>query len=128
MSAKLIFSIAAGGAFGAVGRYVVMARVGAWLGGNFPYSTLAVNVIGSFVLGALVEAMALFWSPGEGMRAFLVVGMMGAFTTFSTFSMDLFSMMEKGNAFGTGVYVTASVLMCVFGYFCGTMLFRTILA
>ncbi len=128
MSAKLLLSIAAGGAFGAVGRYVVMSQVGSWFGGHFPFSTLAVNIIGSFVLGALIEIMALVWSPGEGIRAFLVIGMLGAFTTFSTFSMDLFHLMERGNALGTGLYVTASVLLCVFGYSAGAMLLRNILA
>ena len=124
MSAKLLLSIAAGGAFGAVGRYVVMTYVGLWLGGHFPYATLAVNLIGSFILGVLIEYMTHAWAPAEEIRAFLVIGMLGAFTTFSTFSMDLYKLMEKGNAIGTGLYVTGSVLLCVFGYFLGATLMR----
>ncbi|MHC4917835.1 MAG: CrcB family protein, partial [Planctomycetota bacterium] len=86
---KMLLAVAAGGAVGAVGRYLVMIQVGYWLGTAFPFATLAVNVIGSFALGLLVGLMALAWSPPAELRALLVVGVLGAFTTFSTFSMDV---------------------------------------
>ncbi|MDH5749978.1 MAG: CrcB family protein [Rhodospirillales bacterium] len=82
MSAKLLLSIAAGGAFGAVGRFLVMSGIGHWFPSVFPWATLSVNVIGSFVLGAVIEIMALVWSPSPEIRSMLVVGVLGAFTTF----------------------------------------------
>ncbi len=70
---KLMLAVAAGGALGAVGRYLVMSQVGHWLGSGFPFATLTVNVAGSFLLGLLIEASALAWSPAPELRALLVV-------------------------------------------------------
>ena len=93
---KLMLAVAAGGALGAVGRYLVMSQVGHWLGSGFPFATLVVNVAGSFLLGLLIEASALAWSPAPELRALLVVGVLGAFTTFSTFSLDVALHVERG--------------------------------
>lgn len=128
MSINILLSVAAGGALGAVGRYLVMSGVGHWLGSGFPYATLTVNIVGSFVLGSLVEIMALTWSPGQEVRAFLVVGVLGAFTTFSTFSLDAVALIERGNYLGTAAYIGASVIVCVTGFFAGMHLLRQILA
>ena len=128
MTAKLLLSIAAGGAAGSVGRYLVMSQVGRWLGSQFPFATLAVNVIGAFVLGSLIEVMALAWSPSQEVRAFMVVGLLGGFTTFSTFSMDMFYLMESGHTLGTGIYVAASVMFSVLAFQGGLVLFRNLLA
>jgi CrcB protein len=125
---KMILSIAAGGAIGAVGRYLAMSVVGHWFGSAFPYATLAVNVLGSFVLGALVEFMALIWSPSAEMRALLVVGMLGAFTTFSTFSLDVVILFERGALVSAGTYVVVSVIVSVAAFAAGMYLFRHVLA
>ena len=127
MSAKLLLSIAAGGAIGAVGRFVLMSHIGRLLGSGFPFATLAVNVLGAFLLGMLVEIMALAWSPGEEVRAFLVVGVLGGFTTFSLFSMDLFNLISTGANFQAGLYMGASVMLCVVGFYVGLTVFRQIL-
>ena len=128
MSAKLLLSIAAGGALGAVGRFVLMTHMGRWLGDGFPYGTLSVNVIGAFVLGMLVEFMALAWSPGEEVRAFLVVGVLGGFTTFSLFSMDAATLISRGDNLQASLYMGASVVFCVVGFYAGLAVFRQILA
>jgi fluoride exporter len=128
MSAKLLLSIAAGGALGAVGRFVLMSHVGRWLGDSFPYATLSVNVLGAFVLGMLVEIMALAWSPGEAVRAFLVVGLLGGFTTFSLFSMDMANLISRGANMQASLYMGASVMLCVAGFYAGLAVFRQILA
>lgn len=127
MSLKILLSVAAGGAVGAVGRYLIMSQVGHWFGAGFPFATLAVNVLGSFILGSLVEIMALVWSPSEEIRAMLVVGLLGALTTFSTFSMDIYFLMERGEAWSAGLYVAASVLLCVLAFYGGLHLLRHIL-
>jgi CrcB protein len=121
---KLILAVAAGGAVGAVARYVTMSAVGAMVGAGFPWSTLAVNVIGSFILGLLVETMALFWSPGEALRAFMVVGVLGAFTTFSTFSLDVAVLYERGEFAAIAAYSIASFVLSVGALFAGLALVR----
>ncbi|MEM7226618.1 MAG: fluoride efflux transporter CrcB [Pseudomonadota bacterium] len=124
---KLLLAVAAGGALGAVGRYLVASQIGHWLGTGFPYGTLTVNVVGSFVMGALIEVMAIAWSPSPELRAFLVVGVLGAFTTFSTFSLDVMLLVERHQTWASFLYVIASVCLSVGGLFAGLRLTRLIL-
>ena len=124
---KILLFIAAGGAMGAVGRYAVMVGASQWLGVGFPYGTVIINVVGSFLLGALIEVMALTWSASEEMQVFLVVGVLGAFTTFSTFSMDTVVLMQRGELSIAALYVAGSVILTVAGFFAGLVLFRLIL-
>jgi CrcB protein len=128
MSINILLSVAAGGAFGAVGRHLVMSGVGNWLGTGFPYSTLAVNIIGSFILGVIIEIMTLSWSPNPEIRVFIVVGVLGAFTTFSTFSFDTVVLIENGEFIATIIYVSTSVIISVVGLFAGMHLLRQVLA
>ena len=121
---KLLLAVAAGGALGAMGRYLVVVQVGHWFGTGFPLGTIVVNVLGSFVLGVLVELAALVWSPSLEMRAFLVVGVLGAFTTFSTFSMDTILLSERGAALQAALYVAASVALSILAFFAGMRLCR----
>ena len=127
MPMKMIASIAVGGAAVAVARYAVMGVVGKWLGTGFPYATLAVNVAGCFVMGALVEIFALVWSASPEIRALLTVGFLGGFTTFSAFSLDIYLLFEHGRPGVAALYVAASVLLSVFAFFGGLYLFRHIL-
>jgi fluoride exporter len=95
MSMSALLAVAAGGVTGAVARYLVYVAVGHLLGTGFPYATLLVNVVGSFVMGVLVELMALVWSASIEMRLFLTTGILGAFTTFSSFSLDFAVLYER---------------------------------
>src|SRR3546814_5903435 len=83
MQGQLLAAIAFGGALGAVARHLAVGQVALWAGPGFLFGTLAVNVGGSFAMGAIVELSALVWSPSPELRAFLTVGFLGAFTTFS---------------------------------------------
>lgn len=125
---KLVLAIAAGGALGAVARHFAVAWTAQLLGHGFPWGTLAVNVLGAFALGALVEVLALKWWVGPEMRAFLVVGMLGAFTTFSAFSLEVVAMIERGAAIPAAAYVAASVILSVGGFFAALRLLRLMLA
>ena len=125
---SMLLSIAAGGAVGAVGRYLAMAGIGHWLVHGFPYGTLVVNIIGSFLLGALIEVSALTWSPSPEMRAFFVVGVLGAFTTFSAFSLDVVTLIERGDFLPAAFYIIASVVVSIAALFFGMIIFRHILA
>ncbi len=124
---KMILVIAIGGALGAVGRYSTMSAMTKLLGHGFPYGTLVANVIGSFILGALVETVALKWSISLEMRAFLVVGVLGAFTTFSTFSLDTVVLYERGQLGLAFIYVAGSVVLSVGALFFGLSIVRQVL-
>lgn len=128
MNAPMILAVAAGGALGSVARYLSMILAGAWLGTAFPWGTLAVNVLGSLVMGVLVESMALFWSPAQEWRAFLTVGLLGGFTTFSTFSMDAALLLERQEISAAALYMLASVLLSVLGLFIGLWAVRSLAA
>lgn len=124
---KVIAYIAAGGAIGALARHFLAAQIGHWLGHGFPWAILLVNIIGSFVLGALIEIFALAWSPSHELNAMIVVGMLGAFTTFSTFSMDVVLLYERGRVLQAALYVGASVALAVVAFFLAMRLVRMVL-
>ena len=121
---KMLLAVAAGGALGAVGRYLVISTVGQIFGAGFPLGTIVVNVLGSFVLGALTEAMALAWSPSPELRAMIVVGVLGASTTFSTFSMDVALLHGRGANLLLALYIGASVTLSILALFAGLRLVR----
>ena len=123
-SPAMLIAIAVGGAAGSVARYMTMAALGHWLGSAFPYGTLAVNVIGSLSMGVLVELSALVWSPSPELRALLTVGVLGGFTTFSTFSLDVAVLMQRGDTVSVALYVIVSVLFSVGALFAGLHLVR----
>jgi fluoride exporter len=128
MSPSLLMSVALGGAVGAVGRFLVTSAAGHWFGHGFPIGTMIVNILGSFVLGALIEVFALVWSPGEEVRAFLIIGMLGAFTTFSSFSIDTVTLIDRGNYLLAGGYVGGSIIISVFAFISGMAAFRQVLS
>lgn len=109
----MLLSVALGGAVGAVSRYWISSQVHSAIGGTFPWGTLAVNVLGCAILGVLVQVMAQLWSPTGEMRAFLVVGLLGALTTFSAFSLEVVLMIERGDWLNAGLYALMSVVFCV---------------
>lgn len=127
MTPILLLAVAAGGAAGSLLRFGAMSAVGHWLGSGFPWGTLVVNVLGSFVMGVLIEGWALAWSVSPEMRAFLTVGVLGGFTTFSTFSLDAAYLIERQQTAAAAAYVVASVAMSVGSLFLGLMLMRQVL-
>ena len=125
---KLVLAIALGGAIGAVGRHYVSVTMTLLMGHGFPWGTVVVNVAGSFLMGVLIETMALVWSPSVELRALLTVGVLGAFTTFSTFSLDVATLYERGATLQLAVYVVASVAISILALFAGLRLMRLVLA
>ncbi|SDG48699.1 camphor resistance protein CrcB [Limimonas halophila] len=120
---KTLLAIAAGGALGALARHGLVGRFENLFNGQhligMPVGLIAVNALGSLLMGALVAASAFAWSPTAAMRAFLAVGMLGAFTTFSTFSLEAATLIQRG-AFGhAAAYVGASVGLSIAGLFAG---------
>ena len=127
MQFQVIAAVALGGAIGAVSRYLAVGQVAHWLDHDFPYGTLTVNVLGSFLMGVIVELSALVWSPSPELRAFLTVGFLGAFTTFSTFSLETVLLYERGNLLLCGLYVVTSVVLSVGAFFAAIYLLRATL-
>jgi CrcB protein len=94
------------------------------IGSNFPIGTVAVNVAGSFIMGLLAAWFALKADPGQAWRLFLTTGILGGFTTFSTFSLDAALLWERGQPAVAAVYVVVSVAMALLGLFAGPLLVR----
>jgi CrcB protein len=124
---KTVLAIALGGAFGAVARYFIARWSGMMLGEGFPWGTLTVNVVGCFAMGMLVELMSLAWSPSTEMRAFLTVGILGALTTFSTFSLDIAVLHGRGETLLAACYLLISVVASIVAIFAGLTAMRMIL-
>jgi CrcB protein len=123
---KTLLFVAAGGALGASARYLVGVGSGRLLGFGFPWGTLTVNVLGCFLLGLLIGAMALRWSVGNELRAFLTVGVLGGFTTFSAFSADFALLIERDTYVSAGLYLAASVGLSLAAVFLGLAIVRAL--
>ncbi|MDO9106612.1 MAG: fluoride efflux transporter CrcB [Methylovulum sp.] len=122
-----LFAVALGGSCGAVLRFLMSSGIYHWLGRGFPYGTLAVNVIGSFLLGLLTEALILNRIPLTlEYRAAILVGFIGAFTTFSTFSLETVYLLEQGHTAKAVCNVSVSIIACLLavwiGLQCGKLL------
>ncbi|MBB3934797.1 fluoride efflux transporter CrcB [Aureimonas phyllosphaerae] len=102
--------VALGGALGSVARYGVSVAAGRWLGVAFPYGTLFVNVTGSFVMGVLVAWLSRHLEMPPELRVFLAVGVLGGYTTFSSFSLDAVSLWEGGSQAAALLYVGLSMV------------------
>ena len=119
-----ILAIAAGGSIGAVMRYLVSTGVYSWFGRGFPYGTLFVNVLGSLAMGLLYELFLQRLSVSPELRAVLLVGVLGAFTTFSAFSIETVNLIEQGYLMKAVANILASVILCVLGAWCGLQIVR----
>ena len=109
-----------GGAFGSMGRYAMMSLIGHYNSSDFPFATLLVNVLGGFLMGALVEAIAtLLPAKGHDLHLLLAVGVLGGFTTFSAFSLDVVTLIDRGLLAQAAVYVIASVAVSVLALMAG---------
>jgi len=119
-----IFAIAVGGAAGALLRFFMSNGVYKMLGRDFPYGTLAVNVLGSLLIGVLFILLIEKLAVAAEWRAGLMVGLLGAFTTFSTFSLETFSLLEDGAFLKAGLNVFLSVVLCLAATWLGISLGR----
>jgi len=121
-----IFWVALGGAIGSAARYSVNIWSGRTLGTGFPWHTLTVNILGCFVMGLLVELMALRLNVGNDTRAFLTTGILGGFATFSAFSLDFALLVERRSYGLAGAYAAGSVVLSLVAVFAGLYLVRAL--
>ncbi|GAA3850373.1 fluoride efflux transporter CrcB [[Pseudomonas] carboxydohydrogena] len=108
-----ILAVALGGAIGSVMRYLVGIGAGRAFGTDFPWGTLIINITGSFVMGVFAGLFAVRWNLPQAARIFLTVGICGGYTTFSTFSLDTFYLIERGELAATAAYMAGSALLSV---------------
>src|SRR5687768_11084873 len=120
----IVLWIAAGGALGSALRHLVNVLAVRLFGPEFPWGTAIVNVLGSFVMGALIAVMAHRWSASQETRAFLTTGILGGFTTFSAFSLDFAVLVERRAYDLAASYAAASVVLSLFAIFAGLWLTR----
>lgn len=117
---QTILAIAGGGAIGAVLRHILNGLVP----GAFPWGIMACNVVGSFAMGVLIALFADAWPASPALKAFLTVGVLGGFTTFSTFSMDAVMLWERGTVLQAALYTIGSVVLAIGGLVTGMMMVR----
>ncbi|MCJ2177251.1 fluoride efflux transporter CrcB [Novosphingobium album (ex Hu et al. 2023)] len=120
--------VALGGGTGAWLRFLVgrawTAMIGPIRASEFPFATLTVNVLGSLFMGLLIGWLARFGSHGEGTRQFLAIGLLGGFTTFSSFSLDIVTLTERGQLGLAAFYTSISVIAGVVSLFLGLAIMR----
>jgi CrcB protein len=119
-------AVGVGGALGSMARFWLTGAMAALTGPRFPWGTLLINVLGSFVIG-LVAGFTL--TPDRvamhpDIRIFLMTGICGGFTTFSAFSLQTLELLQGGEFVPALGYVAGSVVLCVFGTYCGWLLGR----
>lgn len=112
MIASQLIAIAIGGAFGSVMRYLLSIWVHSFAGRGFPWGTLAVNVLGCLIMGVLFALLAERTSNGV-LRAGLLIGVLGGFTTFSAFSIETVNLMIEGALAKAAINMAASLGLCV---------------
>ena len=113
--------IAIGGALGSVARYGASGLIAGWFGQTFPWGTLLVNVTGSFVIGffsTLTGPDGRLLIPGD-MRQFVMVGICGGYTTFSSFSLQTMTLAQEGEFLQAGLNIAGSVVLCLAGVWLG---------
>jgi CrcB protein len=110
MNILLVF---AGGGLGAVARYLLQGAVYRFTGTGFPYGTIVVNVLGCFTIGLLMSSMEERFLASPSLRIFLTIGILGGFTTFSSFSYETMALIREGNFLSGGLNIIASVVTCL---------------
>lgn len=121
---KLLALVALGGAFGASGRYLLGIVAMRSLGVSFPYGTMIANISGAVLMGIFIHFLATKFNGSMELRAFFATGVLGGFTTFSAFSLEVANMIERGNWSTAVIYSCSSVVLCVLGIFAGLYLAR----
>ena len=123
---KQVLAIAAGGAIGSLLRYGVSTWVHSLVGREFPYGTLAVNVLGCLVMGFLFVILVERVSDAALWRAALLIGVLGGFTTFSSFSIETFNLIEDGLWLRAMLNAAGSLVLCVGGTWIGVAAARAL--
>ncbi len=123
----MLLGVFVGGGLGALLRYFSLLFFKAQLPGVFPYGTLFVNILGSLIIGIIMEGAAQKWNISAQAQAFMVTGILGGFTTFSAFSFDFYKLANTGETLLAAAYVGLSVFLSLLAVFGGAYLVRGVL-
>jgi CrcB protein len=121
----MVFAVGVGGGIGALARYYIAGWVQA-AGSTFPWGIFVVNITGGLLMGMIVEASALKLNLSPEVRGFLTVGILGGYTTFSTFSLDSVLLLQKGEYAQAAAYMIGSVVLSVLALLAGLWIVRSI--
>ena len=124
---KVLLAVAIGGAIGAIARFQLSQSFIKSSSGDFIYNILVANIVGCFLMGVCYEFMNLKMNVGVEWRAFFMVGVLGAFTTFSSFALDVFILVERGSYLNASMYILSSVVFSIVGLVVGIYIMRTII-
>ena len=124
---KVLLAVAVGGAIGAIARFQLSQSFIKSFSGDFIYNIMVANIVGCFLMGVCYEFMNLKMNVGVEWRAFFMVGILGAFTTFSSFALDVFILVERGSYLNASMYILSSVVFSIVGLFVGIYIMRTII-
>lgn len=117
--------IGIGGGFGSIFRYLVSTGVYKLFGSQFPYGTFCVNAVGSFIIGFIfILLLDNVSGMADQLRALLIIGFLGGFTTFSSFSMETLNLIENGDVYRALLNIVLSVSVCLFLTWLGVLLGR----
>jgi CrcB protein len=119
-----LLAIAGGGALGAVLRFLMSSNIYRIFGRDFPYGTLAVNVLGSFAMGIIFILIVERGALSAEWRGVIIIGFLGAFTTFSTFSIETLSLLESGELSRAALNIFLSVALCLVATWLGLLIGR----
>lgn len=123
-----LISIMLGGALGAISRFALSNLVSSTLGRDFPYGTLTVNIIGSFLIGLLTVFFTYKSGLDPAIRLGVLVGFLGALTTFSTFSLETLSLLEQGSFMAALSNIFVSLISCIVMVWLGMQLAKQVLS
>lgn len=122
-----VLLVALGGAIGASIRHLTNLGALRLVGPNYPWGTMAINIVGSFLMGVFIETLARRYGGSGALKLFVATGIFGGFTTFSAFSLDFALLWERGDALPALGYALASVIGAIFALFLGLWLVRSVL-
>tara|TARA_A100000164_G_scaffold360909_1_gene375061 strand:- start:627 stop:1001 length:375 start_codon:yes stop_codon:yes gene_type:complete len=123
---SILISVFLGGGFGAIIRYLVIEQVNKLFLVAFPFGTIAVNVIGAFLIGLLSSYLAERLDVSENIKMFLIVGFCGGFTTFSSFNIEFYQLFSNGEILSSLIYVTTTFVLTVVAFYVGVSLLKLI--
>ncbi len=126
MQFSILIAVALGGALGSLLRYVVASAIQTPASAGYPWGIFLVNVSGGFLMGVIVEASALKLQLSPELRAFLTVGILGGYTTFSTFSLDSVLLIQRGAYASAAAYIVGSTALSIAALFAGLALVRAL--
>ncbi|MBV9044675.1 MAG: fluoride efflux transporter CrcB [Alphaproteobacteria bacterium] len=126
MQFGILLAVAIGGAIGSLLRYFVASAIQSPAQSTFPWGIFVVNVTGGFAMGVITELAALKLNIGPELRAFLTVGVLGGYTTFSTFSLESAILIQRGAYGSAAAYIAGSALLSIAALFAGLWVVRAL--